>query len=59
MLSVSSLPYWNDGDEITIWIRMLLDDGRLEPFTVKISLNAENAEGVTESLSIEPANIIT
>ena len=59
MLSVSSLPYWNDGDEITIWIRMLLNDGRLEPFTVEISLNSENAEGITESLSIKPANIIT
>ena len=59
MLSVSSLPYWNDGDEITIWIRMLLNDGRLEPFIVEISLNSENAEGITESLTIEPENVIT
>jgi len=48
MLSSSNLSYWNNGDEITIWIRMLLNDGQLEPFIVEISLNSENAEGLQQ-----------
>ncbi len=47
LLSTSHLPYWNNRDEITIWIRMLLNDGQLEPFIVEISLNSENAEWIT------------
>ncbi len=58
MLSSSNLPYWNNGDEITIWIRMLLNDGQLEPFIVEISLNSENAEGITTKVSIEPRNFV-
>ena len=58
MLSISNLPYWNNGDEITIWIRMLLNDGQLEPFIVEISLNSENAEGITTKVSIEPRNFV-
>ena len=58
LLSSSNLPYWNNGDEITIWIRMLLNDGRLEPFIVEISINSENAEGITTKVSIEPRNFV-
>jgi len=58
MLSSSNLSYWNNGDEITIWIRMLLNDGQLEPFIVEISLNSENAEGITTKVSIEPRNFV-
>ncbi len=58
LLSTSNLPYWNNGDEITIWVRMILDDGQLEPFTVEVSLNSENAEGITTKGSIEPRNFV-
>ena len=58
MLSSSNLPYWNNGDEITIWIRMLLNDGQLDPFIVEISLNSENEEGITTKISIEPRNFV-
>ena len=58
LLSSSYLSYWNNEDEITIWIRMLLNDGQLEPFIVEISLNSENAEGITTKVSIEPRNFV-
>ena len=54
ILSNSNLPYWNDQDDITIWIRMLLDDEKLEPFIVEVSINCENAEGITNELKINP-----
>jgi hypothetical protein len=54
ILSNSNLPYWNDQDDFTIWIRMVLDDGKLEPFIVEVSINCENAEGVTYKCKIDP-----
>ncbi len=54
ILSNSNLPYCNDQDNITIWIRMVLDDGRLEPFIVEISVNCENADGITKKITINP-----
>lgn len=54
VLSNSNLPFWNNDDNITIWIRMLLNDGKLEPFMVDVSVNCENAEGVTKPVQINP-----
>ena len=58
LLSNSNLPFWNNEDDITIWIRMILNDGKLEPFMVVISVNCENAEGVTERVRIDPRNFV-
>ncbi len=58
ILSNSNLPYVNDGDEIMLWIRMVLDDGKLEPFIVEVSVNCENAEGTTEKVKIEPKELL-
>ena len=58
LLSNSNLPFWNNEDDITIWIRMLLNDGKLAPFMVEISVNCENAEGVTKRVRIEPRNSV-
>jgi len=52
LLSNSNLPFWNNEDDITIWIRMLLNDGKREPFMVEISVNCENAEGITKRVRI-------
>ena len=57
VLSNSNLPFWNNNDDITIWIRMLLDDGKLNPFMVDVSVNCENAEGVTKLVPIDPKNV--
>lgn len=54
ILSNSNLPYWNNGEEITIWIRMALDDGKFEHFIVDVSINCENADGLTEKVIIKP-----
>jgi hypothetical protein len=55
VISNSNLPFWNDGDEFVIWIRMALDAGGSEPFDVKVSLNAGNAEGITIEVEVDPA----
>jgi hypothetical protein len=57
IISNSNLPYWNDNDKTTIWIRMVLDDGKLEPFNIEVSVNCENAEGVTKKISIDPKKL--
>jgi hypothetical protein len=57
ILSNSNLPYWNDKDEITIWIRMVLDDSKLEPFIIEVSVNCENADGVTNKVIINPSEL--
>lgn len=55
ILSNSISPYWNHDDNITVWIRMVLDAGGLDPFTVDVSVNSENADGVTKKVEIDPA----
>lgn len=57
ILSNSNLPYWNYQDEITIWIRMV-DDGKFEPFIVEVSVNCENADGVTKKVEIKPRELM-
>lgn len=57
LLSNSNLPFWNKDDNITIWIRMVLNDGIMEPFIVDVSVNCENAEGVTKPVRVDPKNI--
>lgn len=57
LLSNSNLPFWNNNDDITIWIRMLLGDGDLNPFMVDVSVNCENAEGVTKPVWIDPKHV--
>lgn len=56
ILSNSNLPYWNDKDDMTIWIRMFFGD--MDPFSVDVSVNCENAEGVTEEVKIEPQKLL-
>jgi hypothetical protein len=58
ILSNSNLPYWNSGEEVTIWIRMILDDGKLEVFNVEVSVNCENADGVTQKVEINPKRLL-
>ena len=55
VIANSNLPFWNSGDEFLIWIRMALDAGGAQPFEVKVSFNAENAEGITVSGQVDPS----
>jgi hypothetical protein len=58
ILSNSNLPYWNHSDDVTIWIRMMLNDGEHHPFDVEVSLNCENADGLTRKVLIQPAEML-
>jgi hypothetical protein len=46
VLSNSNLPFWNDQDNITFWIRMAIHKD-LEP-TIVVSVNCDNAEGINQ-----------
>jgi hypothetical protein len=51
VLSNSNLPYWNDKDNITFWIRMAMHKD-LSP-SIVVSVNCDNAEGVNQEVKIE------
>jgi hypothetical protein len=57
ILSNSNLPYWNDKEELPIWIRMAVNRETV-PFNVDVSINSENAEGVTEKVVIDPTSLL-
>jgi hypothetical protein len=57
VVSNSNLPFWDNGDNIVIWIRMLINDGKRLPFIVNISVNSENAEGFTKPVQIDPRSL--
>jgi hypothetical protein len=54
VLSNSNLPYWNDRDEVTIWVRMAFSEADLSPFDVEISVNGQNDQGITKRVQISP-----
>lgn len=58
ILSNSNLPYWNDGNDITIWIRMALNETVSETFDVVVSVNCENADGVTKNVPINAKELM-
>lgn len=58
LISLDGLPYWNSDSEIDLWIRMVLDGGGLEEFDVDISVNCENADGMTKPVKINPKELL-
>ncbi len=58
ILSNSNLPYWNNQDELILWIRMVLNDKNLEPFNVAVYVNCENADGTTKNVLIDPKKLL-
>ena len=53
IISNSNLPYWNNLDSITIWIRMITDSIATHPFFVEVSINSQNAQGITKTIKID------
>lgn len=51
VLSNSNLPYWNDKDNLTFWIRMTIHK-ELQPIIV-VSVNCDNAEGTNEKVKMD------
>ena len=52
IISNTNLPFWNDSDVLEIWIRMCLDKNSNKPIKVTVSVNSENAEGITKEVEI-------
>ncbi len=59
IISNSNLPYWREDRHITIWIRMLLENGGSDPFDVEVSVDCENAEGFTKKVTINPQKLLS
>jgi len=63
MVSNSNLPYWPDEKDMTIWIRMVIKNRRRksdkDEFDVQVSVNCENADGFTDTIHINPKELIT
>ena len=57
MISNSNMPYWNDQDSIMFWIRMALNDTSRQSFLVYVSVNCENADGITKEVQVSPKKI--
>ena len=54
----NSIPYFNNNEDVTLWIRMVLHEN-MEPFSVEVSINCENAEGITKKIEIQPKRLIS
>jgi len=60
VISNSNLPYWNDRESISLWIRMLpyAKDGKVVSYDVVVSVYCEDADGVTEEVEINPDELM-
>jgi hypothetical protein len=58
MISNSNLPYWPSGKSITLWFRMVLENGGRAPFPVEVSVNADNADGWSQTITVEPETLL-
>lgn len=57
-LITNSIPYFNNNEDVTLWIRMVLHKN-MKPFSVEVSINCENAEGFTKKVEIQPKRLIS
>ncbi|MDP8201296.1 MAG: hypothetical protein P9M11_04075 [Candidatus Tenebribacter burtonii] len=57
-ISNSNLPFWNNNDTLKFWIRMSIEGSENTIFKIAISVNAKNANGITENIVIDPNNIV-
>jgi len=54
----NNFPFWNRGRTYEFWIEMVIDEVNYTPFEVLLSINCDNAEGMTKSIMINPANFL-
>jgi len=57
IFSSIKLPYINKRTGLKIWFTLFLDT-TMEEFTINISINCENAEGITKEIKINPKKLI-
>lgn len=58
VISNSNLPYLNDLDEINIWIRMCLDKDEDRVFRIIVYVNAEDVEGISRVIELNPRKLL-
>jgi len=58
IISNSHLPYWKQERSLTIWIKMVLDNHGLEPFSVEVSVDCEDAGGFAQEVVIYPRDLL-
>jgi len=58
IFSNSNLPYWNNKDELTFWVRMIIQNNFSESFDINTSINSDNAEGITKKVTIDPRKLV-
>ena len=56
IISNSNLPYLNHKEVQAIWFILFFGD--MTPFTVELSINCENAEGITKNIEIKPRELL-
>jgi hypothetical protein len=52
ILSNNILPYLNKGDEIELWVRMILDENLVKENEITLFVNCENADGFSQKFSL-------
>lgn len=62
MVSNSNLPYWPDEKDMTIWVRMVIENKRRksdeDKFQVQVSINCKNADGFTKRINMTPKDLL-
>lgn len=58
ILSNNILPFLNNKEDLPIWIRMCLSKDDTESYEIPVSLNCENAEGVTTIVKLIPSSLL-
>ena len=58
-LSLLDLAPLNDGQDIPVWVRMIIDRDEREDFPVTVSISAENAEGWTRDVDVPVADLLS
>ena len=58
IISNKHLPYWKQKRDLTIWIKMVLENGGKEPFDVEVSVDSENAEGFAQTVRLDPDQLL-
>lgn len=57
IFTLTNLPYINHDEVLTIWFTLFLDS-EMKDFDIEMSINCENAEGITEKIEIKPKELI-
>jgi hypothetical protein len=58
ILANSNFPFWNKNRTYEFWIEMVVDEVNYTPIEVLLAVNCDNAEGVSNTIKIHPADFL-